>query len=413
MSASSNHTTTGEEDARLNAAMARGDELLRGALQADERRRRRTKLLWTLGGIAMLTALCLIVAAALNYPVDEAQRSATKPSKLAAAPTKDTATQKDPEKAASLTQAGWSLWQQQQLAAAIEKFDAALKLDPDNTNALNGLGWARLNGGEYAAAREAFDRLLKREPKHAAALNGLGQMALAERDYVAAEKHLLKAAPSAPAAWYGLARVYLLTGKYNEAAKWLRKIENSGEKDPTVAEMLDAARAKELPDALRIKIEPPPVTGVAKLVAEGWRLKNQGRTADAQAVFARALAESPEDPAALNGMGWLLISANDPQAARSFFERALKVEPLASGAMNGLGQSLHMSGEVDGAIAVWEQMVEKIPGVHAGTVSLANAYLEKEEFDKAAPLLEQLVAAEPNSVQFKQKLARAQDGARE
>lgn len=396
----------GDEDARLDAAMARGDDLLIGSLQALERRRRRTQLLWITGGLAMVTAICLLIASISNQPTGEKQTAAA-PVVLAAAPAEKPSAQRNPERAVTLTQEGWQLWQQQQLVPAVEKFTAALELDPDNTNALNGLGWARLNGGEPGPAREAFERLLKLEPKHAAALNGLGQIALAERDYAAAEKHLLKAAPTAPAAWYGLSRVYLLTGKYDQATKWLRKIAASGEKDPNVAAMLAAAKAKELPAGLRQQIEPPEISEAAKRVAEGWRLMNQGRAADAKASFEDALAAAPEDAAALNGLGWLLLNGNDPSGAAAYFERGLKSDAQAAGAMNGLGRARYLSGDVEGAIAVWEAMVEKIPGIHAGTANLADAYLETERFDQAAPLLEQLAAAEPNNAQFKEKLARA------
>lgn len=403
--------TSAAEEARLTAAMARADDLLVGSLRAAEKRRHRNRILWFLGGLAMTTAMCFVLYSLTKAPAADGPGATSAPVVLAAAPAEKPATKKDPQQAAALTQAGWTLWQHQQLAPAIEKFQAALQLDPDHANALNGLGWAHLNGGEYAPARAAFEKLLAIDPKHAAALNGMGQMALAERDYEAAEKLLVKAAPNAPAAWYGLARVYLLTGKYDQATKWLRKIANTGDKDPALSAMLDAAKAKELPDSLRRQIEPPMVSGVAAQVADGWMLANQGRAKEAKAVFEKALAESPLDAAALNGMGWLLLNGNDPQAALPYFERALKADASAAGAMNGLGKARYLTDDVAGAIAIWQEMAERIPGVHAGTYNLADAYLETEQYDKAAPLLEQLAAAAPNDAALKDKLAKAKQQA--
>ena len=44
--------------------------------------------------------------------------------------------------AASLTAAGWALFEQGEYEAAIEKFDAALNLDATYADAYNGLGWS-------------------------------------------------------------------------------------------------------------------------------------------------------------------------------------------------------------------------------------------------------------------------------
>jgi tetratricopeptide (TPR) repeat protein len=88
-------------------------------------------------------------------------------------------------------------------------------------------------------------------------LNGLGQVYLGEKKYDLAEVYLLKAAPQAPAAWYGLARLYLLQGKYDKAAEWAGKLVESGQADESARRILDAARAKKVPEGLRVVIEPP------------------------------------------------------------------------------------------------------------------------------------------------------------
>ena len=52
-------------------------------------------------------------------------------------------------------------------------------------------------------------------------------------------------------------RLYLLLGKYDDAAKWAKKAVAAGGGDATAGEMLKAAKAKSLPDDLRRQIEPP------------------------------------------------------------------------------------------------------------------------------------------------------------
>ena len=160
---------------------------------------------------------------------------------------------------AQLSQEGWELWQARRFNEAIPKFQQAVKVSPSDANAWNGLGWARFNSGKAVEAEQAFKKCLDLEPDHSAALNGLGQVYLAQRKNGLAETYLRKAAPQAPAAWYGLARLYLLQGKYAEAAEWAQKVVDSGQADATAQKMLDAAKAKNLPDGLRTMIEPPPL----------------------------------------------------------------------------------------------------------------------------------------------------------
>lgn len=151
---------------------------------------------------------------------------------------------------------GWQLWQEHKLSEAIVMFRKAVERDPKKPEAWNGLGWANLNSGNKQEAVQDFEKVLSLNPTHPAALNGLGQVYLSQKKYDAAETNLLSAAPSAPAAWYGLARLYLLQGKYEDAEKWAQKVVDSGQGDQTAEKMLEAAKKKQLPDGLRVVIEP-------------------------------------------------------------------------------------------------------------------------------------------------------------
>ena len=151
--------------------------------------------------------------------------------------------------------AGWQLWQQRKLDKAGDMFNKAVQSDPNNADAWNGLGWVAFNTGNPQDAEDDFKKALSLDPKQAAALNGLGQIYLGRKKYDEAEKYFLQV-PQAPAAWYGLARIYLLEGKFDDAEKWAQKIVDSGQADQTANAMLRAAKNKELPDALRILIEP-------------------------------------------------------------------------------------------------------------------------------------------------------------
>jgi serine/threonine protein kinase len=154
------------------------------------------------------------------------------------------------------TQAGTKLWQERKLDQAAVMFNKAVQSDPNNAEAWNGLGWVSFNSGNAEEAKNDFQKVISLNPNHPAALNGLGQIYLSEKKYDEAEKYFLEAAPQAPAAWYGLARLYLLEGKFDDAEKWAQKVVDSGQADQTASAMLRAAKSKQLPDALRIVLEP-------------------------------------------------------------------------------------------------------------------------------------------------------------
>ena len=162
------------------------------------------------------------------------------------------------QQAAHLAQEGWLLWQLQKFNEAAASFDESVKIFPGDANAWNGLGWAQFNAGNSAAAETSFQKAIALETNLPGALNGLGQIYLSQGKYDEAEKYLLQAAPNAPAAWFGLARLYLLEGNFEQAETWAQKIADSGQADDTAKKMLEAAKAKELSDGLRLLIAPPP-----------------------------------------------------------------------------------------------------------------------------------------------------------
>ena len=160
--------------------------------------------------------------------------------------------------AEQLSTEGWALWQQRKLPEAEAKFEQAVKADPKHANAWNGLGWASLNLGKRDAAEKAFGEVVKLEPEHPAALNGLGWIAFGKGKYDQAEKHFLAAAANnASASWSGLAQLYLLQGKYDQALPWAILVSKEPGGDPTTSSrMVEAARTKKLDPELKKQIQP-------------------------------------------------------------------------------------------------------------------------------------------------------------
>jgi tetratricopeptide (TPR) repeat protein len=66
--------------------------------------------------------------------------------------------------AGSLTQAGWTLFEQGEYELAIDKFERALELDADYADAFNGLGWSNAKLDNLAQALENFGMCVSNAP---------------------------------------------------------------------------------------------------------------------------------------------------------------------------------------------------------------------------------------------------------
>lgn len=378
------------EARRLQAFLNDVDPALLDSLRRDERRRRRRLAIYSItGGLIMGSAiafLCFMLFASPQPPVS--------PQKA--------------DQALALSSEGWQLWQSGKPDAAAEKFRQSVALDPTNANAFNGLGWALFNGGDAKGAQAAFEKCVALQKNHPAAMNGLGQIAYARRDFAAAEKDWLAVAKDAPAACVGLARLYLLQGKFDAAAEYAQMAADAPGADSFVKQLLAAAKAGKLDPELKAAIEPAPAR--PNDVGRGWAQLNQGKPNQAKETFDSVLAKDPNNVAALNGLGFALVNLGKPEQAKLQFEKCLKLDIKAFGAINGLAICLKSEGRTDEAIGLWRKLADKLPSPNAGTAGLATTYFERKQYDKAVPLLEQLTAADPSNPNWKQMLDQARGG---
>ena len=367
-----------DEERALDAALANPDPILAASLQADEQRRqRRATWRW-----AILGCLLVLIVAGAILPFMAGSTSAADGSQLAAE--------------------GWQLWQSRRLVEAEQKFMEATKLDPNSMSGWNGLGWARLNQGKFMESQAAFQKCLELAPDHGAALNGMGQSSLGLHDYASAETWLLKAAPTANAAWFGLARLYLVTEKYDQAIPWINKIMALEPQNDLHKQMLDAAQKKSIPDELRMIIEPP--SPLQREIMDAWTLHNMGMFKEGKEKFLQLKSKNPDNAAILNGLGFCLLNMGDFKAAKPEFERCLELDPNAAGAMNGLARCLKSEGNVDQAIEWWKKLDALTPEANAGTIGLATTYMEQGQHANAIPYFEKAVRDIPGNPYFQQQL---------
>ncbi len=164
----------------------------------------------------------------------------------------------DEDAGARLIEEAAELFTARRLVEAGIKYAEAVKRAPNNAHAWSGLGWTTLNADKVAEAQRAFERALALDPDDAAALNGLGNALITQHEYAKAELPLLKSAQKgSPVAWYLLTTIYLVQGRFEEAQKWAKIMEDAGPVDETTKKVIEAAKTNQLSEGLRMLLDPP------------------------------------------------------------------------------------------------------------------------------------------------------------
>jgi len=246
----------------------------------------------------------------------------------------------------------------------------------------------------------------------AGALNGLGGAYFWLNEYNNAEQAWLAAVPRSSGAEFGLAKLYLLKGDWDDAAKYAKMVLDSNDKFQDSAQqqqltnqlraILKAAQDHKLPDHLRNQIMPPATSSeITKGGLGRSKMEQIGQS------FKAVLDKYPNDTDALNGMAWVEYRTDNLDAAQRDFQTVLNNNPHHHRAMDGMARTLHDKGEIDAAIALWQQALQEHPGDDDVVRGLADAYMERGDSAKAIPLLQWLLKSNPNDQDAKAKLQEA------
>ena len=104
---------------------------------------------------------------------------------------------------------------------------------------------------------------------------------------------------------------------------------------------------------LRRILEQDPNNATA-LNALGYMLANRTeRYSEAEALIARALELSPDEPAILDSWGWVKYRLGDYDTALDYLQRAYSAFPDPEVAAH-LGEVLWVMGDDDAAVVIWE-----------------------------------------------------------
>ena len=114
---------------------------------------------------------------------------------------------------------------------------------------------------------------------------------------------------------------------------------------------------------------------IAALIEEAYRLFAAGRAEDALASLDRAVAEAPDDPAALNARGMVRDSLGRHDPALQDFERVLAVAPDFADGLNNRGIHYARVGQFGRALACYERSLAIDPDKPQVLYNRATAHL--------------------------------------
>jgi serine/threonine protein kinase/tetratricopeptide (TPR) repeat protein len=225
--------------------------------------------------------------------------------------------------------------------------EQALKLDPDYPYALTELGWLAYDDGDYAKARDFFDHALRTtDDTNDYAHVGYGWTLAAQNDYTNAIAHCRRAVQidgRAPNGYECLGSAYLNGPKDdNEALNNYRKVielRPQWESGYIGVALVYSARGNytEAEMALRQglgKVKPPRFINYWL----GVTLYRQGKYADAQPEFERAITLRPDNAVLQYWLGTNLEQLGRYSKARTAYERALTLDPGYQDAREALGR---------------------------------------------------------------------------
>lgn len=254
---------------------------------------------------------------------------------------------------------------------ALSAYDRALELDGAYLPVRLRRGQVYLALRETGPATEDFEAVLAARPGQAAALAGLGQTALQGQRYGPAIRFLeaaLAAEPAADRLHHPLAMAYRQQGDVAAARKNLAR---QGRTPPSIADPMLADMASRSRSA-------------QYYLERGYAASRGGRYELAVEEFRRAVAYSPDDPAARVSLGQGLLQIGQVDGALPEFEAALALEPGHAAAHYRRGTVRETLGDDEAAAEDYAAAVDRDPDYLQARLRLADALMRLDRYGEAA-----------------------------
>lgn len=297
---------------------------------------------------------------------------------------------------------------------AAQTLRAALRLNRDYLPARLKLGDSLLAAGELDESHTTYSAIIERWPQTAEAYYGLGRISAAHGDLAAARESYLKACELFPrygAAHYALAQVDRKLGKDNEAEQQLSLHAETRTLVPPVDDPLrDALRALDraaeshlergveleqagrLDDAIAeteraLQLDPKLVMAHANLIILYGRTGNLKK---AEEHYQAAIRLNPHQfPDAPYNYGLVLMKDGKLAEAEKAFRKALEINPSFADAHNNLGFLLERQGKLAEAIAEYKKAVEARPDFRQAHFNLGRVLVNQQQYQEGIRELQQ------------------------
>lgn len=210
-------------------------------------------------------------------------------------------------------------------------------------------GFARAQAGLCEVAINRYDRTGATEQVH-----------LAEADC----RQALEADPTLKETELALGRLYLASGRHEQAEAVYRSLLRRSPRDADVHIGLGRAlarsnRSKEAEQSFREAIVVEPGYWLTYNALGGF-LFEIGRSREAAEAYRHVTELAPRNPTGFNNMGAALLSAGELQASARAFEKSKNIEPSRA-AYSNLGTLYYYLGRLDDAVAMYSKAIDLAP----------------------------------------------------
>jgi len=242
---------------------------------------------------------------------------------------------------------------------------------PDGLSARNRLAALLLQKNQVDAASKLIDEVLKENPRDNDALVMRGNISLSKQDAPAAIADLravLRDQPNAPTVMRALARAHLLNGEVAIAEETLRA----------------ASQANPADRAIRLELS--------------QLLTQNGRPEQARPVLEKLVAETPNDPAALEALFRVQASLKDLTAARATATSLQSVRPDLPIGIYLQGTIDESEKKYDAAADAYQKALEQQPSAGEPLTALIRVDLARKQSAQAMARLDKIIAGQPGNV---------------
>jgi len=141
------------------------------------------------------------------------------------------------------------------------------------------------------------------------------------------------------------------------------------------------------------------MNSAASLLADGVKLHQAGRLADAETIYRRILAALPDQFDCLHLLGLIFLQRGQYPQALQQIETALRREPDNASALNNRGMALKALNRLDEALASYERALAVQPDHPEALSNRGNVLQLLRRYEEAAASYDRAVAARPDYVE--------------